>query len=332
MKSPMKSPGWTVRQAALMIALLMSISRVLPDLHAQGGPPPGAGPGPAVFTLDSVSTTVTVNNPIFSTSPVTGSIAVTVGHTGGPGGYVLTVSRGSSSTFDPRTMLFLDSSGPSYPPLLYNIYTPDGEIARDLSVPLSNEQVIRGTFGNSGNSYNTVNHAFEVRIPEEQFVQRGNYQDHVEITLYKGRSLDPDDLDFVGSETVTIDSLTPTVAEIAISGQNDHTLDFGQLVQGLTRTAELQYRTNAGFEITAVSENNGVMKHSTESTSDPIPYQLTLGGNAVDLSAPDIVGSSQFFGTTIDFELVPIEVTIGAFDQVLAGAFQDVITFTISAF
>lgn len=298
--------------------------------EAQGGPPPGAGPSPAQFSLVSVTPAVVVDNQIFSLA--TGAIDVTVGHTGGPAGYVLTVSRGSSATFDPRTMVRQGLFGFLFPRLEYNIYTPSNEIARDLTVPVTNNQVIRGNFGNSGSSFNTVSHSFSVLVPEEQFVRRGTYQDQVEVSLYEGRQVDPDTLVLIDRATVTINSTTPTIAQITIAGQSSYSMDFGNLMPGAVRSTVLQYRTNTGFRIDAESENGGVLKNQTHAASEPIPYQLTVGGNTVNLSDSALVGLDLLFGTTIEFESLPLSVTIGAFEDVLPGLFQDVITFTISNF
>ncbi|TVR69299.1 MAG: hypothetical protein EA427_08700 [Spirochaetaceae bacterium] len=321
------------RSITVILTLVLAaagIFGVIAPVTAQGGPPPGAGPSPPQFSLVSVSSTVVVDNQIFS--PASGSIGVTVGHTGGPGGYVVTVSRGSSPTFDPRTMVRQGFFGVLLPRLEYNIFTPADEIARDLTVPLTNNQVIRGSFGNSGSAFNTESRSFTVRIPEEQFVRRGTYQDQVEVSLYQGRQVDPDTLVLIDRATVTISSTTPTIAQIAISGQSSYTMDFGNLVPGATRSAPLQYRTNTGFRIDAESENGGVLVNQTHSGSAPIPYQLAVGGNTVDLSDSALVGLDLLFGTTIEFESLPMSVTIGSFEDVLPGLFQDVITFTISNF
>jgi hypothetical protein len=322
-----------MRFATVILTFVLAaagVTTVVVPATAQGGPPPGAGPSPPQFSLVSVSSTVTVDNQIFT--PASGSIDVTVGHTGGPSGYVVTVSRGSSATFDPRTMIRQGLFGIFLPRLEYNIFTPAEEIARDLTVPLTNSQVIRGSFGNSGSAFNTESQSFSVRIPEEQFVRRGTYQDQVEVSLYQGRQLDSSTLVLVGRETVTISSTTPTIAQIAIAGQSSYAMDFGNLVPGATRSTILQYRTNTGFRIDATSENGGMLVNQTHSGSAPIPYQLAVDGNEVNLADSSLVGLDLLFGTTIEFESLPMSVLIGSFEDVLPGLYQDVITFTISNF
>lgn len=324
----------TTRRLTVMIAFLTSAVAISaqpgPPGGGGGGPPPGVGPGAPELELLSVSSTVPVDNLIFS--PATATIHVTVGHTGGPGGYVITVSRGSSPTFDPRTMEYLLVLDGTSPQLNYNIFSPAGEIARDLSGPINADQVIQGNFGNSGNTLNTVNHAFDVIVPAEQFVRRGSYQDQVEVSLYEGRQLDANRLSLVARETVTVTSETPTIAQIGIAGSDDFTMDFGLLTEGVQQRVDLLYRTNAGFRIDAVSENDGVMVNVSQPQSNPIPYDLRVGGTLIDLSASSLVEINLLYGTSIQFESVPLEVTIGTVEDVLPGLFQDVIIFTISTF
>ncbi|MFP4209687.1 MAG: hypothetical protein ACLFR8_00485 [Alkalispirochaeta sp.] len=291
----------------------------------------GAQSPPASLELVSVMTPVSVENQIFSES--TGVLSVTIGHTGGPATYFLTVSRGGSGSFDPREMEYRFFFGLLAEYLDYNIFTPAGEIARDLTGPISPAEVIHGSFGSTGSGYATATGAFDVRIPRGQLVRRGTYRDEVVVTLYEGDPSQAQSATLVDQATVEIASTTSTVAQIAVSGQSQHTMDFGFLAEGAVRTAELLFRSNAAYRIDAVSENGGVMENVYQSRSDPISYQLQVGGSAINLSSPALIRIGLFpAGSADSFDTIPLSVTIGAVDQVLPGRFEDVITFTISTF
>ncbi|SIQ38618.1 hypothetical protein SAMN05920897_10814 [Alkalispirochaeta americana] len=287
-------------------------------------------PGPPRLEFVSIPSPVTVDNQIFS--PAQGTMEVTIGHRGGPTGYVVTASPGRSGSFDPRIMPFQGILGVFFPGLDYNLYTPDNEILRDFPGSLSRQEVLWGSFGNSGNTLSTQTRTVRVEIPSGQFVRRGAYQDRVVFSLYRGRSPRLEELELVARRTVSVQSVTPTVAQIRISGQDAYEMNFYQLSPGQRRSAVLEYRANVGFRIEAASQNGGVLANQTVPSGEPIPYQLRLRGVPVNLSRPGLVELNLIFGTSQEFETIPLDVTIGSFGQVTPGRFEDVITFTISSF
>lgn len=290
-----------------------------------------AQPAPPVLELVSVSTPVQVDNAIFSEA--TGALNVTVGHTGGPTQYFVTVSRGGSSTFDPRQLEMRFFFGIFAEYLDYNIFTPSGAIAKDLTVPISQPEVIHGGFGNTGSGYATQNGVFDVVVPADQFVRRGMYRDEVIVSLYQGRASQSQSAVLIDQEAVQIRSETLSVAQIALAGQSQYTMDFGVLTEGAQQSTDLLYRTNTAFRIDAASENGGVMVNVFQPASLPIDYVLTVDGRDIDLSSPRLLTIGLFgAGSSTDFASLPLSVTIGSVDNVLPGRFEDVITFTISTF
>ncbi|MDA3950569.1 MAG: hypothetical protein PF508_15300, partial [Spirochaeta sp.] len=208
-----------------------------------------------------------------------------------------------------------------------------GEIARDLSGPISPAEVIHGNFGNTGAGYATVTETFDLRIPAGQLVRRGTYRDSVVVSLYEGHPAQAQAAQLIAQEPVELSSTTATVAQIAVSGQDQYTMDFGFLSEGAVRTADLLFRTNAAYRIDATSQNNGVMVNVYQPQSDPIPYQLRVDGSPVGLSSSALVQLGIFpAGSAESFDSIPLSVTIGSVTNVLPGRFEDVITFTISTF
>jgi spore coat protein U-like protein len=291
----------------------------------------GAQPVPGSLELVSVTNPLSIDNQVFSEA--TGVLSVTVGHTGGPSAYFLTVSRGGSGSFDPREMEYRFFFGLFAEYLDYNVFTPTGEIARDLTGPISPAEVISGSFGNTGSGYATATGVFDVRIPAGQLVRRGTYRDEVVVSLYEGDPSQAQSATLIDQESVEISSTTSTVAQIAVSGQSQHTMDFGFLTEGAVRTADLLFRSNAAYRIDAVSENGGVMVNVYQPQSDPVAYQLRAGGSAVNLASQALIRIGLFpAGSADSFDTIPLSVTTGQVDQVLPGRFEDVITFTISTF
>ncbi|POR04084.1 hypothetical protein AU468_03680 [Alkalispirochaeta sphaeroplastigenens] len=311
--------GGAVARGAVVLLILF-----LPR-HLPAGPP-----GPARLEFVSLPSSVTVDNPIFS--PAEGTLEITIGHRGGAAGYVVTASSGRSGSFAPRVMAFQGILGILFPGLDYNLYTPDNEILRDFPGSLSRQEVLWGNFGNSGSSLSTQTRTVTVRVPPDQFVRRGAYHDRVVFSLYRGRSPRLEELVLVERRAVAVQSVTPTVAQIRISGQHSYEMNFHQLAPGQRQSAVLEYRANVGFRIEASSQHGGVLANQTVPGGEPIPYQLRLRGLPVNLSRPGLVDVNLLFGTTREFETIPLEVTIGSFGQVTPGRFEDVITFTISAF
>jgi spore coat protein U-like protein len=215
----------------------------------------------AVLSFSSLPGNVSVANGIFSES--FGSIPFTVSHQGDATGWFVTASRGNSSSFDPRLMqrrfLFFFTLS-----LDYNIYTPFGVIVRDLSGPIGAANVVAGSFAASGSAQTTSSH-LSVRIPPEQFVRTGTYTDSVEISLYRGSVLTPESAVRVEQRTVQISSTTSSVAQVALvesggdasMGDSTFAMDFGPLSPGATRTADLVFRANRGYQIEASSANGG---------------------------------------------------------------------------
>jgi len=329
-RSPHSRPGRLLPRrgpaspATLIVVFAVAVGLAVPS-PLKGQSPQGT------LELVSVTTPVSVDNQIFSEA--TGVLSVTVGHTGGPVPYFLTVSRGGSGSFEPREMEYRFFFGLFAEYIDYNVFTPVGEIARDLTGPISPAEVIHGSFGNTGSGYATATGVFDLRIPPGQLVRRGTYRDEVVVSLYEGHPSQAQSATLIDQATVEIASTTATVAQIAVSGQSQHTIDFGFLTEGAVRTAELLFRSNAAYRIDAISENGGVMVNVYQPQSDPIAYQLRAGGSAVNLSSQALIRIGLFpAGSADSFDTIPLSVTIGQVDQVLPGRFEDVITFTISTF
>ena len=297
---------------------------------------PGVVVAQAQLAIDALPGSISVANGIFSESST--SLPITVSHQGDATQWFVTVSRGNASSFDPRELqrrffFFFVLS------LDYNIYTPDDEIARDLSAPVTASQVASGSFAASS-SLQTASRQFSLRIPPEQFVRQGTYTDSVDVSLYRGSVANPNAAVRVERRTVEISSVTASVAQVGLvesggansSAQRDFSMDFGVLTPGAVRTADLLFRSNSSFLVEAASQNGGALRNINRPGNITIPYTFRYDGTTYDLSSSRVVDVSFLSGTGINFERRPIEVQIGAFSNPPSGLYEDVITFTISTF
>ncbi len=106
-------------------------------------------------------------------------------------------------------------------------------------------------------------------------------------------------------------------------------LDFGTLTTGETRRAFVQVRANSPVTVQISSKNHGVMANDDAPTADPIPYDLRLDGQSVDLSG--VARRAVDPPLTVDGVSLPMDITIGNVDGKMAGRYSDVITIDVSS-
>ena len=125
--------------------------------------------------------------------------------------------------------------------------------------------------------------------------------------------------------------MTLTVA----GGGRRTTVNFGDFVEGATRSVQLLAYSNQGFHLVVSSDNAGVMK-----PIDPVamaegrwrvPYTIAVNRAApVDLSLQRTISLGQG-ATTKSGVAIPIDVQIGSIKGQRAGIYRDVITVAIDA-
>ena len=132
--------------------------------------------------------------------------------------------------------------------------------------------------------------------------------------------------------TISVNSqMTLTVA----GGGRRTTVNFGDFVDGATRSVQLLAYSNQGFHLVVSSDNAGVMK-----PIDPVamaegqwrvPYTIAVNRTApVDLSQQKTISLGQG-ATTKSGLAIPIDVQIGSTKGQRAGFYRDVITVAIDA-
>lgn len=225
--------------------------------------------------------------------------------------------------------------------LSYQLYGNSGltQVLKDVPDITDANDVITGSFGTGRNRQQTK--TYYVSIPltdatEPVITPSGNYTDSFLIHVYEGSNPTA----FTTPEStanVTITGVVPKILQISVTGvggsfdssDTSENLDFGDLEPSETKSFALQARTNAGYEVSVSSANNGQMKHI--STLNYISYALAVDETTFNLSSsaatpvPVASGSGQ---TSMSGSSHTSTVTIGGYDQAFAGSYSDTITVT----
>lgn len=321
---------------------LMTMIAIAAVLTLLGAP---AVTAQVTLSIDSLQGNLSVQNGISQDSSV--DLPITIAHQGDATDWFVTVSRGASATFDPREAR-IRVKGTWYT-TNYNVYTPEGQIARDLTGPVSSDEVLSGSFSASAGGQ-TQSSTFTVQIPAGQYVLAETYEDDLDVTLYRGSPTDTANAVQVEQSVVTILPVTSEMVMVGIvppggapgARTESYEMDFGELAPGSSRTADLILRANSLYQVEASSRHSGELflypDTGADTTPDldatPIPYEFIYDGKSYNLQNTKRV--EQVRGKVADpsfpFERRTIEVVIGDFADLPAGTYRDVISLTISAF
>lgn len=264
-----------------------------------------------------------------------------VWHRGPESAFFVTVSAGGSGGFEPRRAY--DGSGAS---VAYNLYdsADQDNILKDVTVNPSPGEVVSGTFPattGQGGPWQRQSFTFAFVVPSTggsvgSLPVAGEYTDTIVATLYQGT---------LGSYTTTDQQQTtgvaitvPPILELEIvqsggtfgTGGLEYAMNFGVLLPGAVRDAELLVRTNTGYTVALRSANQGVLAFVGDDPTSFVPFNLSVDGNLIDLSAETDVSIVASAPPTAEARYA-ISVAIPDFGLPSEGEYEDVITVTISA-
>jgi hypothetical protein len=173
-------------------------------------------------------------------------------------------------------------------------------------------------------------------VGDGQVVPPGTYADTLYLGIYQSAG--------GGQYTKVQIPVAPFGALIGVNSQmtvalagggRKTTLNFGDFIQGATRSVQLQAYSNQGFRLTVSSDNAGVMKPTdAQAIAEGIwqvPYTIAINRMApVNLSQQRMLSlwptATQKSGIAI-----PIDVQVGSVAGQRAGIYRDVITIAIDA-
>ena len=171
-----------------------------------------------------------------------------------------------------------------------------------------------------------------ISVGDGQVVGSGVYTDQLALGVYQRGAGDAYTKAADAPLTVTIQVHSQMTLTIAGGGRKT-TLNFGDFVDGATRSVHLLAYSNQGFHLVVSSDNAGVMKPvdrvALAEGQWRVPYKIALNrGAPVDLSQRRAISLGQ--GATAKSGLViPIDVQIGSIKDQRAGIYRDVITVAI---
>jgi hypothetical protein len=190
----------------------------------------------------------------------------------------------------------------------------------------------------AGTRNTNIEHAFSVIVPAGAIVPAGTYNGAFSVNLYGSPLGSPPVL--TSTRNFSISVVVPEYAEIGVvqadapffSPSSSQIVDFGQLDEGDQESLDLIVRSNVTYSVSVTSMNGSALRNTDPAEPAPIPYILDADGVSVSMPAGlavPIISTAPW--TAGGEERYRLNFSIGAFDMVSAGEYQDTLTFTVSA-
>ena len=248
--------------------------------------------------------------------------------------YFVTFSKGGPTNYDRRML-----SGSSTLP--YQLYKEASltNILKELPDVTNNDEVITGSFGKGKDQ--TQSRTYFLQIPfnlatTPQLKPSGSYNNSIIVRVYEG-VLGSGTLNH--SDNILIRTVIPEIIQLSLvntggafnSGDTTQAVEFGTLAAGASRGFDMRVLTNAGYQVTFSSQNNGVLKHTSANVTTVVPYTLKINGAPKSLTSSKtnpVVVASGGGQTSVDGAGHAVDVTIDSVSDKMAGAYSDIITVT----
>jgi hypothetical protein len=177
----------------------------------------------------------------------------------------------------------------------------------------------------------TVAQTASVSVGEGQVVSAGVYTDLLTLQIYENSS----GVGYARGLTATLAVTIRVNAQATLAivgGGRTTTLNFGDLLEGASRSVQLLAYANHGFHLTVSSDNGGVMKPTDAAALAEgwrVPYKVALlKTEPIDLAQQRVVSiwptATQRTGL-----IIPVDVYVGSTNGQRSGIYRDVITITI---
>lgn len=168
-------------------------------------------------------------------------------------------------------------------------------------------------------------------LEKNDVVAAGEYVDSVQVELYEGT---PANHILQDTKTITFTTNIDPFVNVTVQGGQGAgrktTLNFGTAKPGISLGFNININANTGYDMLLESENRGVMRLDTHRVPNTIPYLLFKDGHQLDISN---TVKLPYTNTIRSMAVVRHDfiVTIGDFNYVLSGEYEDTITLTVSA-
>lgn len=217
----------------------------------------------------------------------------------------------------------------------YNLYKNAGAtmILKNPSDITSDNDVISGQIFK--NQKLNLTYYFQISPYTSSTLPRaGTYIDYVQVQAYSGKWWAING--FEGYKNLFVQINVPKLSAISLvdtgatfdSSDTNQVLDFNELETNEELTFDLLIVSNAGYQVTFSSSNNGVLKNTTVTTgNNTIQYDLFVNNSLRPLTNPVIVATGS--GSTLSSgQRLPVKVKIKSVDNKEPGTYNDYITIT----
>ncbi len=301
------------------IAILMSFSAIVVSSQK-------------AFSCTGLSLYLTQPSPYFSSDgPKTGTYNVVVSGntTAGACPYFVTLDYGSGSSYSTRAFRL---SGAEWP---YQLYRDAGGLYVLKKVPdgTSCSDVLCGNLA-AGSHNISQSQSYSIIIDDTNpWRKAGRYNENVKVTLYRGTPTSYTEIASV-YKNISFDSFKKYDISVVATGsafdlnKRDYKMMFHGMSTGMTRSADIILKYNAGATVYAASENGGKLKHAGQ--SDTIDYTMSINGVTVPISYWSQImtkaGVSPASG-----DVNNVVVTIGNTSGKRKGQYKDTIQLTVQS-
>ncbi|KYG69135.1 hypothetical protein AZI87_07910 [Bdellovibrio bacteriovorus] len=271
-------------------------------------------------------------------SSTTAAPTFTVKANTNPGGcnFFITFDYGNAPSYSSRSM----NQGSDKWPFQVSKDSAQQNILKHFPDVMGTNDVLTGTLAEGSND-RQVNVTYYAKLDDSNpWLRYGNYTETLNARLYRG-SPTVSGYTLIDSRSIVFNYNAQKRADISVTasggsfdiGDTTETLNFGNLSSGLSRTALIILKYNAGYTLFASSQNNGQLKHI--SANQFINYALTINGTSVNLSntatnptqVARVLGRSPASGTAL-----PVVATIGSVaSNQQSGVYTDTITLTVQS-
>jgi hypothetical protein len=206
---------------------------------------------------------------------------------------------------------------------------PDVASANEVAEPAS-------AFSGSATSRSA---SYFISVPQSTalsptIVKAGTYTDIFQVRAYDSANID-------NTYNVTLTVIVPTIARLSLvstggafnQADTTESLNFGELTTGKSLSFDIRVVSNAVYDVKMSSQNNGVMKHSNPAVTTTIPYTVIVNGvesSLIGSSTTPVSVATQTQESGTSGLAHPVTFKIGNAASKVAGAYQDVVTVTIS--
>lgn len=162
----------------------------------------------------------------------------------------------------------------------------------------------------------------------------GTYVDYVQVQAYSGKWWAING--YEGYQNLYVQIYVPKLSALSLvdtgasfdPGDTSQFLDFDELELNEQLSFDLLIVSNAGYQVTFSSNNQGVLKNTTVATgNNTIQYELYVNNSLKSLAAPVVVANGS--GSTLSSgQRLPVRVKIKAVDNKEPGTYADYITIT----